>query len=110
MHWRGNRLSWARCRRGGSSKCWGGNRNRCRNGFGRRRFEPRSRIGSTRFEFAQLVFKVPAHTGAIFALEVAQVFDARFEGSPLQLGITVGALHLALRFGQKAVSLSARLG
>jgi hypothetical protein len=57
-----------------------------------------------------LVFKIPTHTGAIFALEVAQVLDARLEGGTLQLGIAVGGLYLALRVCQKPVGLSARLG
>jgi len=57
-----------------------------------------------------LVFEVPTHASAIFALEVAQVFNARFKGGTLELGIAVGALHLALRVCQKPVGLSARLG
>jgi hypothetical protein len=56
-----------------------------------------------------LVFKVPAHPGAIFAFEVPQVFNARFESDSLQLRITVGALHFALRVCQKTVGFSARL-
>jgi hypothetical protein len=102
------------CRAGsngcGSSKCRCCHRDSSSNGFHTGRLKASSRIGSTRFEFAQLVFKVPAHPGAIFAFEVAQVFNARFEGGPLQLGITVGALHFALRVCQKTVGFSARLG
>ena len=85
------------CFRSRSGQGRRGYRSRRVNGCRRRCFQTFSRIGATSCEFTQLVLKVTAHPGAIFAFEVAQVFDARFESSALQLGITVGILHLALR-------------